>query len=612
MGLLDLYAAQADTAAPNPLQALPRTVGERVEATAAETFSPDRYFNIAGARRDAWQRTIDAIHENTGQAFLNPYGTNTPEEVMRLRNQPAITAERSQKVIEAARAAREMYPDLPDPEIIDRSIGEEAKRRRDKAASFEGTGNGILNFIAGAGMAAIEPLNVLSLALPVSRLPSAAASVIGETFMRNVGREALLQAGTNVALQGATEALDYTSRKEVGTEQTAGEIVHSLAGAALFGGAIGGGVRALHLKWLGLPEKVRAEAPLEVRDAFRVIEADAIYSGQNRLGVDPLLHERYQGRANDAVLRSRPVELADLNRTADTPMTALGTILRSAPDSIQARGLPEVMAHLESLPDSEIAAFAREVKPNSFARLDKVEAALAAAQAKLAEIDSRQPSIHDLLDPDTSMRLQDIERDLSAPALTRKQQTALEREREMIVSTVDPADRLPKEAAKAQRAERAEIQAEIDKLMPVREKAKVTADAATADLRRKMGRYSDLVQPADAGQLHADLGFKEPADLASAIVRVDVARQARMVREMVPDSPPPRASEATKAGERPAEPTPEQVKGLDTEAARIVEANPGREVSVDGRTMRAAEALEDADRMAKDATAALNCAVGAL
>jgi hypothetical protein len=42
------------------------------------------------------------------------------------------------------------------------------------------------------------------------------------------------------------------------------------------------------------------------------------------------------------------------------------------------------------------------------------------------------------------------------------------------------------------------------------------------------------------------------------------------------------------------------------------EATASREVSINGRTMSAREAMEDADRMAKDAQAALGCAMGAL
>lgn len=607
MGLLDLHAAQAGITEP-PLQTLPRTLGERVEVTAAETFAPDRYFSINRARRDMWQRSIDELHEATGEALPNPYGAVTPAEMMRLGNQPAIEQERRNVIIEKARAAREQKPDLFDPENIDRYIGEEANRRRQRAGSYQDTGNGILNFLASAVLETGTPHGIAGLAIPVTRLPMAASSAVGRTFLGNVGREAAFQAGANSALQAAAEGLDALSRGETGTSAGLGEILTNIAGAAVIGGAIGGGVRALHLKWLGLPEKVRADAPLEVKDAFRVIEADALYSGQNRLGVDPLLHERYQGNAMDAVMRGRPVDFADLSRTADTPMTALGTILRQQTDQpdIRVRDPAPLFERMGALPDSEIEAFAREARPNSFARLDRVEAEIAAARASLAEIEGRQPSVADLLDPDTAMRVADIEQDLAAPALTRKERTALERERDMIMATVDPRDRLPKQAEKAQRTERAAAEKQIAKLEEIRQEAKATADAATADLRRKMERYAAKVDPAEA---IADLGFKAPADFGMALARADILRQARMVRDILPEGVTPRATDVDlKVNEI----TPEQTAALKTEAARLVEANPQLEVEIEGRTMSATKAMEEADRLDKEASIAMNCAVGAL
>ncbi len=308
MGLLDLYAAQADRSAPNPLQAAPRTLGERVEATAAETFAPDRYFRLEGARRDMWQRSTDDLYQATGERFANPLDPPTPDELFKdgvAVPLPEIRQNRQNQIINAARMARAAGNDaLFDPENIDRYIAEEATRRRERAGSYVGTGNGVGNFLASTILETATPHGVVGLAIPVTRLPSAAASSIGRTFLANVGREAAFQATANAGLQAIAEALDAASRGEVGTAPTLGESLINVAGAGAFGGLIGGGVRALHLKWLGLPESVRAQAPLEVRDAFRVIEADALYSGQNRLGVDPMLHERYQGNAMDAVMRA--------------------------------------------------------------------------------------------------------------------------------------------------------------------------------------------------------------------------------------------------------------------------------------------------------------------
>lgn len=319
MGLFDLYSAQAGTNEP-AVQALPRTLGERVEATAAATFAPDRYFTINAARGEMWQRATDDLHRATGQVLPNPYGAIDPAEMLRLGNQPAIIAERSNKIIQAAQMARAQgHDDLFNPENIDRYIGEESARRRQTAASYEGAGSGFLNFLAGAGLETVTPHGLVSLMMPVTRLPVAAASSVGSTFLGNVLREGAFQGVANMGIQAAAEGLDFTSRREVGTGQHLGEVLASIGGAGALGFAIGGGVRALHLKWLGLPEQVRANAPQEVKDAFRIIEADVLYSARNRLGVDPLLHERYQGMAADAVLRGRPVDLSTLAGAGDTP-----------------------------------------------------------------------------------------------------------------------------------------------------------------------------------------------------------------------------------------------------------------------------------------------------
>lgn len=632
MGILDLSAESADLSARDSVRALPRTLGERVEASAGEIFSPDRYFNIAGARTEAWQRSIDELHATTGQKYLNPYASVTTEEAMSPDFQPGqIVQQRQSRIIEAARMARAQgNDDLFDPENIDRYIAEEATRRRERAASFVGTGNGIGNFVASVGMSAVEPINVLALAVPVTRLPSIAAVRTGETFMRNVGKEFLFQAGANVATQALTEALDYRTRAPLGTEQTVGEVAGNVAAAGLFGGVLGGGVRALHLKWLGLPERLRLEAPLEVRDAFRVVEAEAIYSGQNRLGVDPLLHERYQGRAMDAVLRGRPVDLADLSRTADTPLTALGTILRSEPAAIRAdiSGLGNAVDRVRALPDTEIEAVLREARPDAFRQVDDIARRAAELDARVAQINEElnQIGLPDVVDLDTAARLQDIDTQLAKKGLRRQVREDLIREREMISQSVDPQGRLAEELKTLRADFFPEQQKALKEIADARDALAREREAAQSVVTREIEQVRNRLGSLDFGRSFADevpadvlareFGDIEPAKLGEAVQRADMMRQGRIFREIVGDpgsagfsraaeAPPSRAAEMF---------TPEQTKALETETARLLEneTNAAREVSIDGRTMSAREAMEDADRMAKDAQAALGCAMGSL
>lgn len=617
-GLLDLYSKTAGTT-DAPLQALPSTLAERVAATADETFAPDRYFMITGSRRDMWQRAADELQKVTGEALPNPYMPVTTEEIQRLGNEPAVQAERRNRIIEASRLARAQgNEDLFDPENIDRYIGEEAERRRGRARDLEGTGYGFLNFLASAGLETATPHGLVGVFVPVTRI--AGATGVARSFLGNVLKEGAFQAGANAALQAGAEGLDFLSRSETGTAQTAGEIATNIAGAAVIGGGLGAGLRALHLKWLGLPEKVRADAPLEVKDAFRAIEGDVLYQGKNRLGIDALLHERFVEQSMDPILRGRAPDFSGLARSVDTPFTALGTVLRTVPGEVNVRGLEGLgtaMDRVRALPDRELETFAREIAPRPFERLDGVQAEIAQVRAQLDELNSRTPSAADLLDPDTAMRLREIESDLSAPALSRRERQALEDEREMIMASVDPRDRLPKQAEKAQRTEATALEKQIAKLEQKRDELAPKAEKAVADLRRKLDRYAFAPgfewagrpdQPWTGPSIAKDLGFKVPADLDSAIQRAEFARQVRMLREVAPEAPRTPSVEAV----TPQEVTPEIQKALDTEVARLVAASPDLRIEINGRTVSAADALADSDRMAKDAQAALNCAIGAL
>tara|TARA_R110000868_G_scaffold411706_1_gene707817 strand:- start:35284 stop:37167 length:1884 start_codon:yes stop_codon:yes gene_type:complete len=627
MGLLDLYSRTAGTT-DTPVQALPSTLGERVAATADETFAPDRYFMIQGSRRDMWQRAADELQRVTGEALPNPYMPVTTEEIQRLGNEPAVQAERRNRIIEASRLARAQgNDDLFDPENIDRYIGEEANRRRGRARDLEGTGNGFLNFLAAAGLETATPHGLVGLFVPVTRVSGATG--VARSFLGNVLKEGAFQAGTNAALQAGAEGLDFLSRSETGSAQTVGEIATNIAGAAVIGGTLGGGLRALHLKWLGLPERVRADAPLEVKDAFRAIEAEALYSGQNRLGVDPLLHERYQGRAMDAILRGRPVDLADLSRTADTPLTALGTILRNEPAAIRAdiSGLGNAVDRVRALPDSEVESVLREARPDAFKQIDDIARRAAELDARVSQINSEleQIGLPDVVDLDTAARLQDIDNQLAKKGLRRQTRLDLEREREMITQSVDPRGRLTEELKTLRADFFPEQQKALKEIAEAREALAREREAAQSVVTREIEQTRNRLGSLSAGRQFADevpadvlareFGGAEPAKLGDAIQRADMMRQARIVRELMgdPASQPFRPAEpiSTKA-DQPL--PPEQVKALETETARLMEneAVASREVSIDGRTMSAREAVEDADRMAKDAQAALNCAIGAL
>lgn len=613
-GILNLAAGGADLSAENPVKALPRSLGERIEATSDVIFSPDRYFNANFARRDMWQRTIDELHTATGQALPNPYADRvTGAELSEFGNQYAARENRRNKIIEASRLARANgNEDLFDPENIDRYIAEDARRREQTAGAYEGTGNGVGNFLAGTLMGMAEPVNAATLFLPVSRLPSAAASAIGRSFVGNVAREAALQAGANVASQAVTEALDYSTKSEFGTQSDMREIGGNLVTAAGFGALLGGGVRALHLKWLGLPEKVRSEAPLAVQDAMRVVEADALYSGQNRIGLDPGIHERYQGRAYDAVMRGQPVQLEGLG-LADTPMTALGTILREAPQEIRADGLANAIDRIRMLPGAELEPVVRELKPQAFAQLDAIDAKLKALDDRVAAIhgEAQQIGVTDIIDLDTAALINDAIEGLKKPGLTRRQRIDLEHQRDTWMQSIDPRGELTGELERTRKEffpehgpALKEIAAERDSLMRDRQQAQGEVQREVDFLKGKLEKM-DFAKPEQALK---DIGVTESADLPALLQRAEFERQVRLVRETAPGLAEPSAPRIEVPPAAEAKMTPEQAAALETAGRASIEAKPDTAVMLDGLEMPASKALEQLDRIEKEAAVAKSIA----
>lgn len=540
-GVLDAYAAQADTTAQNPLQVLPRTAGERFGAEFDAATAPDRWFNINGARRDWYQKSIDELHTETGQTFLNPYMPNTPEEVMRLGTDQAIRQERTNKLIEANRALREVKPDAIDAEGIDTFIGVAGQAAREKAASYIDTGNGMAAF--AAGMVAPTPENVLGLLIPPSKF-LLGATTTARTFLGGLGREALYQGVAMGGLTAATEGLDTLARSETGTAPTLSESVANVAagaaGGALFGGAfhaLHAGPRALFDHWQGLKPEVRESAPLEVKDAFHVIEREALYGDGNRFGIPWDVHDQMQTDTLRSVLSGTPVRPMD---TPETAMTALSTILRQPTDRVSIEGLQGALDRAAGMTDADLEGIARELKPQSFAALDAVDQKLKALDDRAAAIrqEAQQIGATDVIDMGTASILHDIESQLQQPNLRRAVRQELEHQRQQWLETLDVHGGLTNELQRMRTEFFPEhgpalqqIAQERQGLMRERTQARQEAQRETDFLRSKLDRIR-VARPEDVPAHTADMG--PPLDFANALDRAELNRSASIFREAVP------------------------------------------------------------------------------
>ncbi len=594
-GLLDLYAAQAGPSGPALIQT-PSTPGERFSAEQGAATAPDRYFNLNESRRNWYGRTIDELKAETGQAHLNPLDPPTREEMFKdgvAVPTVQIQADRLNKLIEANRALREVKPDAINAEGIDTFIGVEGDAARQKAAELHDTGNGFFAFAGGA--LALTPENIGGMMLPPSRLVLGAVP-IARGFMSSVLREGLYQGAANAGLTAATTGLDVLARKETGTAPTLGEatgdIAMGFAGGAVLGAgfhALHAGPRALYERWTALPEKVRDNAPLEVKDAMTVLQQDAIYSNANRLGLPWDLHERYQGKALDAVMRGRMPSLDEL-RPGDVPQTGVGTVLRAGENlAPQIEGLPTPKIDLPNPKD--IMGHVAAESPKEWERLGAARKELADTQAKLDKIEGDPAWVVSPGTPDkaTARVLADLESRLEK-AKSHDEQARIADQIDGIRESLTPAT----ERAKLT-AQREELQGEVDSLMRRFERrAGEVGDTALdvgAQLEKPKGK---------AAKVNPDLA--EPGDLTKQLQAAEFNRQIRMAQEA---ATPARTEvngqtrTATDKGGLPVE-TPE----IEAAAKVVMEGKGG--ALADFRKAVAKE-MDGLDLEMKDAEAAMRC-----
>lgn len=318
LSLLQNFTPQAPTT--EPLTSVPSSAGERMGAAWDVAQTPDRYWNIQAARRDKAQKIIDDYHGVTGERLRNPFDmAPTQEEIRENPGQPttAIYAKRLETLRAKTAAARSNLPDLGglphdflDADSIDQSIGSESGQARARDERLTGTGNGIPAFLSSAAGEMASPHGVMSMFLPVSRLPLAGAERIGAGWMRNIGKEALLQAALQAGVQIPASVIDYNTRAATSTQPTLGEVGHEVLAAGVGGAIFGGAFRASHLairQMLG-----HVDIPPAVKDAALVMESRELYGDKNALGAPAAAHEAAIDRAVQDVAAGRAAQVDDI------------------------------------------------------------------------------------------------------------------------------------------------------------------------------------------------------------------------------------------------------------------------------------------------------------
>jgi hypothetical protein len=429
--LFDLHTdLQPEFATTPNLTAMPSSMGERFSAEYSAGQTDDNYWNVKLVREKEYGKVIDDIHSLSGERLRNPFdGIPTQEEIEANRGQPTsvIFQKRRDLVHEKARALRDsmpeggygMDPGFLNPEMIDPGIATRSRGTREAAAKLEGTGGGLGAFAGGAVAGTLTPHGIWSMFFPAARAPTWLAEQAVGGFVRSVGREAVYQGATQAGAQVLGSTLDYSTRSQFGTQQTAGEFAGEVLGAGVAGAVIGGAARAAVPAWLQVRRAWgRGEhVPTAINDSAIQLEGKAIYGDRNPLGVSASANESALDKAVVDVALNRPADvsgiimpgygrdvpgiaaparpsIADTARASHPDLMVRHDALTSTIDNIRAQLNPtdETIAHLRGQVD-EITARIQSGGPQTPEQAARLGAVSRARQVELDEALARQAAL---------------------------------------------------------------------------------------------------------------------------------------------------------------------------------------------------------------------------
>lgn len=513
---LDLFqndqAEAVANAGRNPATALPQTFGE----TFLPAWNQGLLFGQSVARSTARIRGmaeyIDDIYRQTGVMLRNPelapVGTdglaefNT--ELSKLATQyPALGRLRDQGVERA-------FQPLTNEEVDSLAAKVSARANLDYATMMrqERTLGGSLGIFAGAAAAGItDPINLLAFPLAAPE----ALGALGTTLAWGG-----IAAGTQTAIE--LGSMGFRERVRPGY-QASGEPMANIAGAAVFGGALGGGIKGLSAAW----SRVKTgEWPRSVRDAGNVVESEANIAGTSLFpGADgEAAHRTAIQRSLDALVTGRPANLdgvitpsilagyeARLAPVMDARARAVTAGERGLSLEREAVRLPPTMERLSELQLDQIRQTRARIETDAIAlseRLDQQVAGLAAerealgarrsaveAQSQevasirenLASAQRRLSEARPASDPTTQARLDVIESEISRPNLGTDARALLEAERASITETIA-------KTAPGDRRLIASLGQEVKGLEKVLARAEKAAARSAADMARTDARIT--------------------------------------------------------------------------------------------------------------------------
>ncbi|MFK8251780.1 coiled-coil domain-containing protein [Ancylobacter terrae] len=483
-------------------QDLPATFSESFDAAWRAGLEFGNSDAQARARIEGVQDFVDDVRKRTGVLLVNPA---LGGGVAALEQMNAQLVQLSVK-----------HPDLGlhalTEEDIDR-LGEgrsrDAREAAQRMAGREQTWGAVAGSLLGSVAAGgVDPVNLIAVPLAAP----ASLGILG-TALATAG----ITAGTQAAIEAVTAG--YKERVEPGYVDS-GEAGQNVVGAAVAGGVLGGGAKALGALW----SRVQTGAwPRSIRDAGNVVASEAQLADTNILpGVEGEVAHRTALQASiDALVSGRPVDVSDtitpsllrgyearLQPVLEARAKAIAAGESAAAIEREGARLPATVERLSEVQLADIRASARSVDTAAAGLregFDAEDASLTAQRGALLdrtatigalrdEVDSLRTDVERVeariadarppIDADTQARLDAIDADLAVENIPADRRAYLEGERASIAETL--AATAPGDARLA-----ASLEAEakgLRRALARKEKALDRAAATEARARAKLDK----------------------------------------------------------------------------------------------------------------------------
>ncbi|QIB35806.1 hypothetical protein [Ancylobacter pratisalsi] len=490
-------------------QDLPATFSESFEAAWRAGIEFGNSDAQSRARMEGVQEFVDRIRQRSGVTLVNPALNGGAAALEQMNAQIAQLAPK--------------FPDLGLKPLTDADLDEmglarsrAAREAQQRMAGREQTwGSTAGNVLGSVAAGALDPVNLITvpLAAPMS------LGILG-TALATAG----ITGGTQLGIEAITSA--YKERVAPGYGAS-GEPLKNIGHAALAGGVLGGGAKALGAVWT----RVQTGAwPRSIRDAGNVVASEGQVGDTNVLpGIEgEVAHRTALQTAIDALVTGRPVDVSEtvtpnLLRGYEArlaPVMEARAAARGAQESVAAieregARLPGTVERLSEVQLADIRATAQAARDELGATRQSLDTDATSLTARRAALTGRDTEVQALreevdglradlersrarlaearppTDPETQARLDAIEGDLTAASLPAERRVALESERLTILDTI--AATAPVDARLAGSL-RQEIKA-LERALRSRENALDTAGRRLSRERAKLDR-ADAELPA--------------------------------------------------------------------------------------------------------------------